>query len=240
MIGAGASILGRVLGGGSQTTQNTVNYRRLVRDAEAAGFNPLTALRNGGAAGYMRTTTPALSAGGIAGEVLGGVGNFLSNFDPMADQKREAEYQLVQAQIANLNASTTALTRPTPERLGSFNVPQYGAGQIERRPSGTAGTLSAPNPERFGRPMTPDVQSPEATNPWHRNSGILIDPNSPNAEAFEDRYGEFGGAVIGGGVNIYNDGMYNWEHNLKPWLGEIPTPYEWWTGTGKRGRLRPN
>lgn len=153
----------------------------------------------------------------------------------MADQKREAEYQLVQAQIANLNASTTALARP-----GSFNVPGYTAGTVERRPSGTAGTLSEPNPVRFGRPMTPEVQSPEATNPWHRNSGVLIDPNSPNAEAWEDRYGEFIGSLMGTAANVYSDVKSNWEPNILPWLGQIPTPYEVWTGKPqKRGRLRP-
>jgi len=116
----------------------------MVRNAEAAGFNPLTALRNGGAAGFMTTTSPGLSSGEVLANAAGEVGNFLSNFDPMADQKREAEYQLVQAQIANLNASTADYGRRTLASPGSFNVPQYGAGQIERRPSGKAAALGSP------------------------------------------------------------------------------------------------
>lgn len=120
----------------------------MVREAEAAGFNPLTALRNGGAAGFSTSTTtvPGLSGGEIIGQGLSqfanNVGNFLADFDPMADQKKEAEYQLVQAQIKNLNASSSAMERQALGAPGSFNVPQYGAGSTERRPSGTAGQLS--------------------------------------------------------------------------------------------------
>lgn len=139
LISAGASLLGGLFGGGSkkQETVNRVDYARMVRDAEAAGFNPLTALRNGGAAGFSISTTPAapLSAR-LADGVSAGVNNFLANFDPMADDKREAEFQLVQAQIRNLNASAAAMESQ------SFNVPGYGPDVIERRPSGMAGQLS--------------------------------------------------------------------------------------------------
>ncbi|MDN2583399.1 hypothetical protein [Aquibium sp. ELW1220] len=235
IIGAGASILGKIFGGGSQKQTSTVDYVQLVKNAEKAGFNPLTALRNGGAAGFTTTSTPALSPMGIAGEVLGGVGNFLQNFDPLADQKREAEYRLVEAQIANLDASTSALTRP-----GSFNVPARTAGNVERRPSGTPGQLSAPNPARFGGPLTPEIKTPEATNPWHRSTGALIDPNAPNASVWEDRYGELIGSVAGTFANVYADGKRNFEEYALPALADWPTPYEWWTGTGKRDRLRPN
>ena len=200
MIGAGASILGRVLGGGKQETTSSVDYVKLVKNAEKAGFNPLTALRNGGAAGFMTTSTPALSAGGVAGEVLGGVGNFLSNFDPMADQKREAEYQLVQAQIGNLNASTAAMTRAI-DRPGSFNVPGYTAGTVERRPSGTAGTLSKGGPIEAGKRTV--------TNPWR---GGEVNPYILDAETFTQRYGE--GEIAETallGINLGADLAWNYE-----------------------------
>jgi len=107
LISAGATLFGSLFGSGSrkQETVSRVDYKRMVRDAEAAGFNPLTALRNGGAAGFSISTTPAapLSAR-LADGLSAGVSNFLANFDPMADDKREAEFQLVQAQIRNLNA----------------------------------------------------------------------------------------------------------------------------------------
>lgn len=118
LIGAGASILGSVFGSKSKkqetTTTSHVDYRRMVRDAEAAGFNPLTAIRNGGFAGFSVTnsTTPAapLSAR-IADGVSSGVQAFLQNYDPHADAAREQGSKLIEAQIANLNASTAELTQ---------------------------------------------------------------------------------------------------------------------------------
>lgn len=120
-------------------------YSNLVKDAEAAGFNPLTALRNGGGANYnaaagfapLSRTAPVRQAtmGPDIGGALRDVGSFIANFDPFADDKREAEYQLVQAQIANLNASTGAL------KSQSFKVPTYTATPRERRPSGRQAQL---------------------------------------------------------------------------------------------------
>lgn len=86
---------------------NRVDYRRLVRDAEAAGFNPLTALRNGGAAGFSITSQPVLSSSGQAiGGALNQIGDFISNFDPFEDKMREVQYRTMQAQLANLQADT--------------------------------------------------------------------------------------------------------------------------------------
>lgn len=108
IISAGASIISRLFGG--KKSSNRINYKQMVRDAEAAGFNPLTALRNGGAAGYMQggNGTPlsrlADGLGGIASD-------FLNNFDPFEDDKRELEFKLVEAQLANLQADTAMKTR---------------------------------------------------------------------------------------------------------------------------------
>ena len=43
-------------------TQNSVNYNLLAQNARAAGFNPLTALRYGGAAGHIKAQTPILTS----------------------------------------------------------------------------------------------------------------------------------------------------------------------------------
>lgn len=80
---------------------------RLVTDAEKAGFNPLTVLRNGGTAQFNSGTAP-LSKQEASGEYMGAavskVGDFLANFDPFADDKREQESRLIESQIAALNA----------------------------------------------------------------------------------------------------------------------------------------
>ncbi|MBT0783016.1 hypothetical protein [Paracoccus sp. pheM1] len=43
---------------------------RLTNDAEAVGFNPLTALLTGGGAGYQREFNPALSSGVFDAEAI--------------------------------------------------------------------------------------------------------------------------------------------------------------------------
>ncbi len=195
MIGPALGLVGSLIGGSKkQETTNRVDYQAMVRDAEAAGFNPLTALRNGGAAGFSVTSTPALSSSQMIGQALGTVGNFLTDYDPLADERREAEYNLVQAQIANLNASTSATNRSQ-----SFNVPTYTAGNVERRPSGQAAQL--------GAVATPEVGGVTVTNPW---KDYWVDPNYRDAAAFEERYGD--SEVISTGIGLsrlYRDWRFN-------------------------------
>ncbi|MBX8827558.1 hypothetical protein, partial [Ochrobactrum sp. SFR4] len=141
LIGAGASLLGGLFGGKSKkqetTTTSHVDYGRMVREAEAAGFNPLTALRNGGAAGFSVSTgsTPAtpLSAR-LADGVAGAANTFLANFDPFKDRQRENEFKLVEAQLANLNADTAL-----KQRTGLGSVPTYTAGNTKRTMGASVG-----------------------------------------------------------------------------------------------------
>ncbi len=177
-IGAVGSVISSLFGG-KKKTSNRVDYVQMVADAEAAGFNPLTVLRNGGSAGYMQTAHPGLSSAEIIGGGLSQVGNFLADFDPFADDKRELESRLVEAQIANLNASTADYGRRSLASPGSFNVPQSSAGQIERRPSGQAAAL--------GKPGVPEAGDLTVTNPWQ---SAVVDPKVRDASAFEERYGD--------------------------------------------------
>lgn len=182
------SLIGKLFGGGEKTTKNEVDYVKLVENAEKAGFNPLTALRNGGAAGFTATTTPALSSGEVIGEAANTLGSFLQNFDPYADERREAEFGTANAQIHKLNEQPgkTGLDRP-----GTMNVPAYTAGNVERRPSGTAAQLSnKPLPATAAMPATPEVVAPQFTNPNSLSSGRLVDPDKPNVSSYEERYGD--------------------------------------------------
>jgi hypothetical protein len=158
--------------------------KRLVADAEEAGFNPLTLLRNGGGAGYsggyaplseapLSRTAPVRQApyqGGVGEAVGNWAGNFMAGFDPFADDRRELEYQLVQAQVRNLNASTASFQ--------SFRAPTYSASSREQRPSGTAGSLS------------------QRTLLDQDNVPLVVGPGSP-AEEWETEYGEVAGELEG-------------------------------------------
>ena len=208
-IGPAITAVGGVISslfGGKKKTENRVNYQQMVADAEAAGFNPLTVLRNGGSAGYMQTAHPALSSGEMIGGALGSIGNFLADFDPYADDKRELESRLAEATINNLNAQTASFFPPAPGKPGSFNVPQSSAGQIERRPSGSAGQLSA----SAGAPQTPTIEVPTVTNPNPISTGRYVDPDQPDAEMYETRYGdsEFWNFIDGTTIR-FKDWKYN-------------------------------
>lgn len=165
----------------------------MVRDAEAAGFNPLTALRNGGAAGFTSTTSgggSGLSAG------LSAAGNFLQNFDPFADAKRDQESRYAEAQIENLNSQSGMYRR-------TASTP---SGPVHLNP-GTA-RLS-------GSGITPPIQSGKltATNPLASRG--VIDPSFVDADSWEARYSDPGGWV-GGAVNAGADIDAN---ILKRWPG---------------------
>lgn len=208
IFSAGASLIGSLFGGGSkkQETVNRVDYKRMVRDAERAGFNPLTALRNGGAAGFSISTTPAapLSAR-LADGVASGVNAFLQHFDPHADSMREKQYALIDAQVRNLDATSGAIYPAMP---GGFHSPGTYGGTFEGRPSGNAGQLSA----SAGFPQTPTVEAPTLTNPYGVNSGLTIAPHMPDAAAAEERYGDILSNVFGV-ANLYED-IYG---NFKRW-----------------------
>ncbi|AZO57900.1 hypothetical protein EJ078_00155 [Mesorhizobium sp. M1A.F.Ca.IN.022.06.1.1] len=151
----------------------------MVRDAEAAGFNPLTALRNGGAAGFTSTTTP----GNGLSAALSSMGNFFQNFDPMADQRREKELALLDAQVRNLNAETGAIyTRATA------------SGPVKAK-SGTAAISAAPGALEPGK-LT-------ATNPFAGRG--VVDETRPDADAWESRYSDPGGwigAIVNAGADL--------------------------------------
>lgn len=222
IISAGASLVGSLFGGSSkpQQTSNRVNYKQMVRDAEAAGFNPLTVLRNGGAAGYTASTTPAapLSAR-LADGLNAGVQSFLTHFDPHADAMREKQYALIDAQVRNLDATSGAIFPAMP---GGFHMPSTYGGTFEGRASGKAGQLSRAT----------------AQGNWDRmNSGALglswgVNPANTPAQEMEDQYGEIPSGVLG---------TVNWLDDLhraaKMSEGSQPLPnypaklWQWWNST---------
>lgn len=127
IIGAGISAIGSLFGGDDdEETTTTVNYRQMARAAEKAGFNPLTAIRNGGSAGFTTTHHPALSSQDRFGQAFQVLGNALMSFDARADERAALEDRLMQAQIDNLNrtqaAASTSFAMDTPSAAGASVV----------------------------------------------------------------------------------------------------------------------
>lgn len=186
-----------------QDNASRVNYLQMVADAEAAGFNPLTALRLGGAAGYTQTSHYGLTESNVKSETIGTamvpgtpiigpalsnagqiIGNSISSYDPMKQALQEAEYDLAQAQIRNLNADTGARLRAS---VGG--IPTWSAGQVAKNPA--TGKLSiVGTPGSDGSSMIPSFEAPTVTNPWPTSWGFKVNPDVLDADAFEQRYGD--------------------------------------------------
>lgn len=106
IIGAGIGALGSLFGDDDeQTTTTTVDYKAMAKAAEKAGFNPLTAIRNGGSAGFTTTHTPALSMADRFGSMFQQLGNAIMAFDPRADERAALEDALTRARLDALNRS---------------------------------------------------------------------------------------------------------------------------------------
>lgn len=107
------SVVGGVLGlfgSKKQKTTSSVDYSAMVRNAEKAGFNPLTAIRNGGSAGFTTTTSPSTSSlPGALQNIGGALGDAMSDqFDPVAKKQRQLDTALVDYQLRQLKEGPRA------------------------------------------------------------------------------------------------------------------------------------
>lgn len=87
-----------------QEHRDDTKLQRLVKDAEAAGFNPLTALR-GGAGGFQQVHNPILSLGSHGGslaamaEQIGGSLQSAFDYDPLREEQSQLQTQLMRAEL---------------------------------------------------------------------------------------------------------------------------------------------
>lgn len=113
------SLVGGVLGlfGSKKKTEKTVtesvvDYAKMRDNAAAAGFNPLTAIRNGGSAGFTTSTTTSPTTSQLPGalqSIGGALGDALSDrFDPLARKQRQYDTALVDYQLRQLKEGPKA------------------------------------------------------------------------------------------------------------------------------------
>lgn len=197
----GGSLISGLFGSKKKKTTNEVDYVALKNNAEAAGFNPLTALRAGGAAGHTTTTHPALSAGEIFGNAISAAGHAMQNYDPLKTERAQAEYDLLRAQLGNVQAQTKAIGS---RRSQSFSVPSMRGAQA------VAGTGVS------GKPIAPSEGERTVTNPWQES---LVDPTVSDGAVFEERYGDFVGGVLGL-VPAARDAWLNYQTGVKKQIDE--------------------
>jgi hypothetical protein len=206
LIGAGASLLGGVLGSKEKKkdrahanalqqqawARDDNRIQRTVADAEKAGINPLTAVRGGASAGNTITHAPGLGGYGIA-EAIGAAGDSLArgvqmafDYDPLDERRAQLELDIQEATLRNLNQQMAGLGA-VPTASGSRY--QYGGGGL-------------------GGPSAPEEGRTTVTNPWPTNSGMVVNPNYVDAEQWEQRYGDIAQEIAGFG-NFLADSGYN-------------------------------
>jgi len=99
LASAGMSLIGGLLGKKDKVQRQEVDFTKLRDNAQAAGFNPLTALRATGGQGFGVNTMPGLSSAEVLGNaVQAGLGTYLSH-DPIAEETRRLENDLLRQEI---------------------------------------------------------------------------------------------------------------------------------------------
>lgn len=192
---AAASIFGGLFGKKKkQETTTRINYGQMVADATAAGFNPLTAIRNGGSAGFTTTTSPTISntpeilsnLGGVLGQALG------DKLDPINAKKREIDTLLVDRQLRQLKEG--------PQVAGSFKVPRTFTGtkvsqQLVPRLGASSANKTASVPAAYN-PNKYEVT--EATKVNYGNQSVWqSNPWLPSADTIEQDFGDVAGSAYG-------------------------------------------
>lgn len=196
---AGASIVGGLLGSRdrTQTTRSEVDYVKMRKSAEAAGFNPLTALQNGGSAGFSTSTTtvPGLSsAEALANAVGGGVETYFNTKAQERDVERDLlEMEVMRAELADMQENNRVVT----DRDFGYSIPN--ATNI----TGVTSAPSAPALSGSGTwPHGPDGRSIRNTqlDPWY------VDPRWDKAEKVEQEYSDIPGNLYGVGKVLHDFG----------------------------------
>lgn len=124
---------------GRKTTSPKIDLVAMRKDAEKAGFNPLSVMRYGGMGGYM---VPALSSQTFAGEFLGNV--MTSGLDAWANQDIDRYNQ----QIRDLElAQRKADLAYTKGLTGQISAARYNASsQVSGGMLEFGGSVTAPPP----------------------------------------------------------------------------------------------
>lgn len=183
------SLVGGVLGlfGGKKkqektVTESVVDYEKMSANASAAGFNPLTAIRNGGSAGFTTSTTTSPTTSALPGalqSIGGALGDALSDqFDPVAKKQRQLDTALVDYQLRQLREG------PQSGRLypgGTFTGTKVSNSKPTMSGS-KKGFIGPPMPEHLklgiGKEMPMYISAVDDNGKWHR----IANPDLPDID----------------------------------------------------------
>lgn len=198
LISAGATLLGGLFGKKKEltTTTNSVDYKKMVTDAQAAGFNPLTVLRNGGAQGASVQSTATTGGGPSMGMLFADLAGSVSNayFDSR-DQKLGEIARMGQKTYNQLGTGRVSSLSTRPDRRHAYQAvlqkPALGRDKnpirvgLNTNPKsisavGDVGGLSRARPFELG-------YAPTVSNPYKK---MLVDGSVSDAQSWETRGGD--------------------------------------------------
>lgn len=160
IAGAAASVIGSLFGGSDdEEVTTTIDYGAMAKAAEKAGFNPLTAIRNGGSAGFTTTHHPGLSAMSRIGNAAQTLGNALMAFDERADERAYREQVLLRGQLDKVQRVGGA-----SQRMWSMDVPTAQGATVSTKSAtgGAASPLTTTYTDRYGRELVgPHIDAPD-------------------------------------------------------------------------------
>lgn len=226
LIGAGASILGGLFGrkkakpqvqetitDQTSTSSSSVDFAKMSADAQAAGFNPLTAIRSGAIGGYVTSTTRTqgknvtTTTGGGGGEpnafgvIADGIGQMAAGglFGSFNTPKNDP--------IKVRNKSTGEIRSVVGAQLGSTR--RAGSVVVAPRQTTVRSPVTRTRPATTTR-LAPYLEDGKLTNTdvgkqfdWWES-----DPSRVDGAQYEDAYGEFIGGALGI-VPFFQDAWHN-------------------------------
>lgn len=218
----GGSLLSGIFGSKKKKETTTINYSEMAASAEAAGFNPLTVLRNGGSAGFTTTVShPGLSAMGDAISAIGGhLGTKLNQkVDPIEAKRQKVDDLLLDYQLAALQSQ---------KKPAFGGVPQLPTPTTHVQKSPGLSTKRAPDgPNKPGEGTIVGGDNPTvSTFGWNNGRyGYFHAPWMPDAEINEKINGdnELASTVYSVGKYI-NDWGYSGYRNFSSFNEDVIQP----------------
>lgn len=220
IVGAVAGPLVSGIFGSKQKPQTSeVNYKKMVQNARAAGFNPLTALRNGGSAGFT-TTSPALSSRSFVGDALqAGFNQFFGYKQDQLDEERERlQTEIMRQDLANAKAQGDIFKNYgfTPPSVTTYTGGHENTVQPVLRPRDRNGSPSSPS-DTVNGDLKGDLKK-EVTDLRMNGTDWKANPKWSDAEEYTKRYEDLASNLIGGAI-LVSDTWHNNKDKLKDYFG---------------------
>ncbi len=99
----GAALIGaKASGDAAKASQRGTDLKKLRKEAEAAGFNPLTVLRATGGQGFNKGSSGALASASFWSSFASSAGQIASQFDPHKQMMRRYDAEIAKETLWNM------------------------------------------------------------------------------------------------------------------------------------------